>query len=483
MLDKLLNAIRSQSDFNSSVFTLLSGTTVALLIAYIAQPILTRLYPPEAFGIFEAFGALVGLLIPFASLRYEDAIMLPEKDDEALHLLGLSIVLVILAVLASLIFHYLGPLIDTELGMSSVAPWLIWIPPVLLSFRFTKLGELWLSRQKKYPTISSTQILQSGVTAGSRVLLGRLIQPAGPLGLIAGYCAGYATAMTAYIYLILRREKQFFKRAFQIEGLAQSLRRYRHFPYFSMPSTLLSALISRLPFLLLLYFFDEATIGFLGRSFALFATPLSLLGNAVSQVFFVDGVEAHRKGSLPELIRRVHARLIWIGLFPATALMITGPHVFGSILGQPWIVSGHYLQWIAPWLFLAGVASPLTRLFDILEKQRLDLFASCTMFFFQTIALILGGLTGDIYTCLLYMCIGGSAGRLTQLMILFIVGGAPVKGILRDYLNYFLLSTPLLILLYSVLQFDRPWLTTFTFGVSALIYLFVSARFLQEKNA
>ena len=69
---------------------------------------------------------------------------------------------------------------------------------------------------------------------------------------------------------------------------------------------------------------------------------------AISQVFFVEGVEAHRNKTMPVFIRKVHAQLLLIGLFPTLAIILTGPQVFGFILGKEWSVSGQYLQLIAP---------------------------------------------------------------------------------------------------------------------------------------
>ena len=465
--------------FTKSVFTLLSGTTIALALAYLAQPILTRLYSPEDFGLFEAFLAIVSILIPFTSFRYEDALMLPQEDKKASHVLGLSIALILVVCLLSTLLFFFGPRLAAWLQTPDLYRWLLWVPPVLFASRISKVFELWLTRKKRYKPISAGQASQSGVTVTTRVALGSL---GSPLGLFVGYFAGQFTTMAGFSYLALRTKTLNMRHILDLRGMLSMLDRYKRFPMFSMPSALLSALITRLPVLLLLFFFNEAVVGYFGRAYALFATPLSLIGAAISQVFFVEGVEAVRRNNLPSFIRKVHGQLMLIGIFPTLAIMLTGPEVLGFILGSAWTVSGEYLAYIAPWLFLASIASPLTRTFDILEKQRVDLSTSIIMFICQTIAFIAGGLSDDIFICLLYVCIGGSTARLIQICVILYIARASLGSIVRDYLNYLALSIPFLVLLFYIQKYESGLLTTTVLGLCCAAYILAGLKWLSPKN-
>lgn len=457
------------------VATLLSGTAIALLLSYLAQPILTRLYLPESFGLFDTFVSFLGILIPFASLRYEDAIMLPEREKEARDVMRLSVLLVFIASLLSIGFWLMGPSINRLFGSEKLSSWLVLLPIAMLVLRMAKLGELWLTRQKTFKTIASGQVAQAGVTVTLRIALGDITRAGSPFGLLFGYLAGLATASIWYAARILRTSKSWFTDTNIWDGIKAAAIRYRRFPVFSMPSTLLSALLARLPVILLLFYFNETTVGYFGRAFALFAVPLSLVGNAISQVFFVEGAEANRTDSLAELTRSVHARLIMLGMFPTLALMLAGPDVFGFIFGETWRTAGIYLQILAPWFFLASVASPLTRVFDLLEAQRIDLGVSMFMFLLQTTLLIAGGLTGDIYICLLALSLGGCLARCVHLGVILKLAGTRYRHALADFFRQASYALLPLALLYGTMQFQLPWLTTVTlllfsagYGVSFL---------------
>ena len=77
--------------FASDVLKLAGGTAFAQALAILASPLITRLYGPEAFGLAALFTSIVGIVGVVACLRYELAIMLPKRDEEAANLLGLSL--------------------------------------------------------------------------------------------------------------------------------------------------------------------------------------------------------------------------------------------------------------------------------------------------------------------------------------------------------------------------------------------------------
>jgi len=70
----------------------------------LASPVLTRLYPPEAFGLYATFLALVSSVTPAATGRYEVALMLPRSDRSAreLYAVALWFCLTLCAILALL---------------------------------------------------------------------------------------------------------------------------------------------------------------------------------------------------------------------------------------------------------------------------------------------------------------------------------------------------------------------------------------------
>src|SRR3972149_7615232 len=78
--------LRSTS-FKLDVISLASGTIVGQVLTILASPFLARLFDPEAFGIFALITAIAAVLAAVSTLQYDQAIVLPEKDEDAANLL------------------------------------------------------------------------------------------------------------------------------------------------------------------------------------------------------------------------------------------------------------------------------------------------------------------------------------------------------------------------------------------------------------
>ncbi len=479
-----LSRIFSDRGFRGPVLTLISGSVIALVAAYLAQPILTRLYSPESFGIADYFVGVLTILVTAASLRYEDAIMSPEDENDAAAIIWLTIFLSVgFAVLTAISIPF-SESIAVWIRVPGMAPFIPLIPLTLLLMRLTRLGELWLARHSRFRSITTGDVANKLSMVGVRLGAG-FSTAASASGLIGGFIAGHAVSSAAYSRIIIK------------EGLVPALpsrrhlgviaKRFRRFPLFTLPSATMAAAVARLPILLLPLYYPIETVGLYGRAFLVLAIPLGLIGNSVSQVFFVKAAEARSEGTLPTLTEIVHSRLVMIGIFPTLILIVAGPDLFEFVLGDTWREAGRYVQYLAVWLFLGSVSAPLTRLFDVMERQRSDFLTSLLMFVVLTAALIVSGSRGQsIETTLIAVGIAGVVVRLVQLGTATLGTGASPGGLVAPYIRYGLYSVPGMVLTYFVLSQASPLLSTIAAAVGGLIYAVLTAwdeGFLRRTKA
>ena len=200
MYEKIESAEKSsengrKASFASDVLTLAGGTTFAQILTILAAPVLTRLYGPEDFGVWALYISITSIINVIACLRYEYSIMLPESDEEAVNLLGLSI-LAVLAVSgltvpfvwyfkASIVNFLNAPLIEGYL-------WLI-TPFVFVNGIFLALNH-WNSRTKLFKRLSFSRISSSVSTTATQIILGLVKRPPTSAGLILGSLAGQSAA-------------------------------------------------------------------------------------------------------------------------------------------------------------------------------------------------------------------------------------------------------------------------------------------------
>ena len=89
------NQFKPQSEYSQNVLTLMTGSTLSQAISIAVSPILTRLYKPEDFGLYAIFVAIITIIGTIASGRYELAIILPKKEEDAINIFGLGILITI----------------------------------------------------------------------------------------------------------------------------------------------------------------------------------------------------------------------------------------------------------------------------------------------------------------------------------------------------------------------------------------------------
>ncbi|MEA2607581.1 MAG: hypothetical protein QOI00_2338, partial [Chloroflexota bacterium] len=113
-------------DFTRGTIKIVAGTGAAQAISVVAAPVLTRLYSPSDYGIFAVATSLLAVLVSITCLRYEFAIPLPEDDDIAANVLGLStIVNCAASALIALALLAFGDAILGVFGARSLNPFIV----------------------------------------------------------------------------------------------------------------------------------------------------------------------------------------------------------------------------------------------------------------------------------------------------------------------------------------------------------------------
>lgn len=473
---KLLGRLFSNSGFRGPVLTLLSGTGVVMIIAFLAKPIITRLYLPEELGIAETFLAITSVIAAIASLRYEDALMLPKKDEDAAVLVWVSMLALgctaALTILAAIWRFEIANFIQMPL----VAPYLPLVPVALLLMRTGKIAEYWLVRKRAFRQVSAIHITLTSAMTGSRVGLGAPPISANEAGLIGGYVTGHLFATAAIIGLVSRRYYRTLMNACRWHRIKAAAKRYRRFALFSTPAATILTLVARMPSLLIPVFIlqSEAELGLYSTAFAAVSIPMAFISRSIAHPFFVSAAEARLEGSLVNVTSMVHRRLIMVIMFPLLALLMGGPDCFEFVYGDNFRQSGLYVRSIGGWLFLSAVVSPLTRVFDVTENQRLDFGLGLLTLVALTAALILGGSTGNMMTLLLATGLTGLAVRLVQLFTILYLARVPVLTSLRAYWDFLLLSLPGLGIVGLALLWQQPWITTVGMVCGGVIYVILA---------
>ena len=470
--------------FVSDVLKIVSGTMIAQIILVLSSLILTRLYSPEAFGILGIFSSITAIIEVIACMSLNYAILLPKEDEEAVNLLGMSIISVAVVTSFTLPIVYFGEdLIVGLLGAPELGPSLILVPPfVFVSGLFLALNS-WNSRTKHFGRLAVAQVTQSFVSTGIRLGSGFAGYVTGG-SLIGAQVVGALVSTGILGGQIWRDDYVLLRRSISWKGMLDVLKRYRKFPLIDSGSRLLNTVSWQLPVFLLAVFFSPEIAGYYTLGFMVFQMPMNLIGTSIAKVFLQRASVARFDGTLSILVENIFRVLVIVGMFPFLAVTLLGQELFSVIFGEIWTEAGLYAQILGLWAFVWFLASPISVLYAVLEKQEFGLQVHAMNFVTRLISLICGALADSpIIALLLFAGSGLFVYGYLAIKLIFYSGVETVQ-VKKHLLTCFRLLSPFIgiLIVLKVLGIDALPLVITACILGLVYYIYIARTDSQIKT-
>lgn len=377
-----------KSEFTSNAIILMTGTAIAQAIPVFISPILTRLYSPHEFGVFAIYMAVCSILSVVATGRYEQVVMLPQKDEDAANVVILSfIVTTLFSLLLLVIVVLFNSGITSFLGNSEISGWLYLIPFSVLSMGVYNTLNYWLNRKKNFTTMSTNRIMQGSVTASGQLVFGKF--GASSVGLIGGFFIGWLTAN-----LFAARSYQFRSFPIRLSSIIAHAKLYKDYPRVSAPGALLDCASVQAPIFFLTKGYEAATVGFFSLAMRAISAPASIISYSIGQVYFQKiSVLAYTNSEaiFPEVVQSAKKLAIFaVAVF--SPFIFFGSEIFEFIFGKNWRVAGDYVQIISPALLVRFIVSPLSTIFLATGNVRLG--TMWQMFYFISTIIVMTSMKG-----------------------------------------------------------------------------------------
>jgi O-antigen/teichoic acid export membrane protein len=359
--------------FSRNVAVMAVGTVLGQAVAALATPILTRLYTPEALGILSVVTSLALIIAVVANWRYEYAIMLPDKDEEAVQLLRLSSLLSVL--MASLAFVVVGLFrhqIAQLLDVAGFAQWLWVVPLVVLLRGLYQAGSYWLARRKQFVRLAIAGVSRSMVSIGSQIGAA-LLTSLGPVGLLIGTVAGETVATGILGADIRKNYHRLFPDSTFWASVGSNIRKFRNFPLYTAPYSFLGIFSKRALFLLLGVYATTSEVGLFAVARKFTHLPASLTAAAIKQVFFQKAATELGSGNLERLVVRILKLQVIVTTPVLVFFLFNARWISGIIFGDAWNAVGTYATWLVLPAFLLLFTWWGDRIYDVVGRQRLAL--------------------------------------------------------------------------------------------------------------
>lgn len=320
-----------------------AGIAAGQVLFLLASPLLTRLYGPDAFGLFTVLTSGISTLAVMASLRLELAVPLPRSDRKARQVVSTAVVAAgTICGLAGLLVAIGGPSIAGALPGVDIGPWLWVVPVSAFFFAIYDVVSQYAVRHHRYGMLGRRSFVQNALMALAQLGLGAFAVKGGlPLGQLV--------AKAVVVVAMLRATGLGTKAVVadvSLRSMRETLRRHRRFPTLVMPSAFLNTLGTQGPFLLVGFLFGAPIVGLLGLTQRVLAAPASLLGQAISSVFLGESASVLRGkvGSSYGIFLRASGLLAAVGAVFFTVVFLTAPFLFGLVFGEQWVSAGMYAQ-------------------------------------------------------------------------------------------------------------------------------------------
>jgi len=379
--------LKNRSEFLKNMLTLLSGSALAQLIPFLVLPILQKwFYTPAQFGELALYTSVSMLLAQVAGFKYEFAIVKAEKQSDAENLLvGAMSITVLVSLTALLFFNFFPDFAGRLFGVTAINRYFILIPFSIFLFSSFEILNYWHNRKKFYKYIATGKVVKTLTAETTKLTFG--IEKINNMGLIIGRVIGEFWSFSFMFYSFIKHDRKTFNLRSSKEIL-HTLRKFYHFPAFTMPSVFIGNLINLVFIGLFTKYFGTSQAGIIGISVVYVVTAFGLISQSFSQVFYkklsdTKGRKALRSlylGNAKYLLLISIAAVIFVQLIPLEWVVL--------ILGDKWSELLPTLKILVYSYAITFITSSLSFIYMRLNRQK-------QMLIFDLIHLIM--VAGAIY--------------------------------------------------------------------------------------
>ncbi len=374
-----VRSIMKKGSFMQNVSLSIFGNGSSFIISFLLTPIITRIYEPEAYGVFTLINSITTNLSMIVHLNYAHAFILPKSESRFLTLVQLTLIVIILnCILLTLIYWLFGNQIlaffdDQTLKIG----FLLIIPFVFLSC----LGRAWSSwnvRKKKFRQDAVAKFVSALFAKGFTLTYGIHFG-----GYYLGLLIGEMIYKMATILSLSTKEirSTFFKlfRKINVKDLKDVAIEYKAYPMYTLPANWLDSITSLMPIYTYTYFFGGQDVGYFAMANSLLNYPMQMLGNAFATVFLQKAAEVKNTDQGLKKLRNItvelYGKIVLVGVIPFAIIFAFGDIIFVFVLGNNWASAGNYASAMSIFYVFALCAIPISVLYRILNKERIFMFA------------------------------------------------------------------------------------------------------------
>lgn len=389
------------------VLSLLAGNTVAQLIMILGGFVLGRWYGPENNGTYNVFLSFVAILSILTTFRLENIFVI-SKSTKAIR--NLFSALIVITSIATVLF-FLGYAVVENIFSLRTSLWVVFLSSFAGLFTaWYNLQTSLFTKYKLFNAISTGFIINALVSVAFQFVFYFLDYKQN--GLIYGTIIGTIISCIYFFSITKGRLKKPRWSLFKV-----TLKRNREIVKYTLPSDSLNAIANNLMPILIVLYFTKVEVAFFAMSAKMLVTPLLILSNAMSKVFFQKSANMihHSPEKLYDLSKRIILyNVAAIGVF-LLGMNVIGVYILQWILGEDWDGLNVFVLILSFWILCRSAMNPISQIVVVIKKNHYALYFNIYLVAITIAAVLIGGVRKDMLTTLyLYSFLAG-IGYLVQL--------------------------------------------------------------------
>ena len=291
-------------------------------------------------------------------------------------------------------------LVDNKEEAQILSKWFYFIPLSMFFMGVFNAISFWFNRKTLYKRMAVSKVINTSVMTGIQVSGGGIGFT--PVSLLVGFVSGRLFAVLFLFYKLKKDSDSVFLKVTKNKMLSL-LKKYKKFPYFTLPAEFVNVISSQLPIFVISKYFGGITLGNYSLMERVLNAPISLLGTSVLDVFKqIASKDYVRYGNCKNIFLKTLKTLVLLSIIPTVLLFFFSPIVFGVIFGKEWVMAGEFAQIFSVLFFFKFTASPLSYMFFIAEKQQYDMFLQIGLLILTIVSFVIGIYYNNVKTALIW---------------------------------------------------------------------------------
>lgn len=387
---------------------ILGAAFIAQIIPVLISPVISRMYSVEDIGIQGVVFSIVGFCWIFSTLRYDNVIIIDRLINPIRNFITVKKIIAITSIFLTVIIILFINQLSEYFNLNEPLV-LLMVPLIVYINASYELLIIYNNRVQNFDNIAKIKVSQSSISGIFQLIFG--FMGLNYFGLIlASLISKFVPYFKSKLFRIFFIKPKLYKKDFIL------IDKYKKFPLFDLPSSLINNLSLQLPIILLASNYSLVISGAYFMTQRVLQIPITLFSHSFLEVFKEKICDAKNQFKLRELMLDSLILILSVSFVPFVLLFIFVEDLIVIFLGENWVMAAKFGKILVPSLFFRFISYPLSYIILLKQKQQINLIFNIISLAF---VIILFSSKTDVYSLVLKLSILFSLQSIIRILYSF----------------------------------------------------------------